>query len=314
MKEVARPAIRAPNRRRVSPWPPPMHAQDCGNLTSDLRVVRFGSVCARRSSGRNPVKEQSLGLPFDVEIEFPLRRRGRGGEHDVGGGRETGPDLPQGRGPYPSRACQDCHRPNQVAPFSLLTYEQARKRGSDLAHVTGERMMPPWPASSSFGGPFRDARVLTDDEIATLQSWVDAGCPEGDPKEAPRARTFSRTGHRRARPDPDDARTLPPGRHRQRRLPRLRAQDKFSRGSLDSRGRFSSRQSLGRAPYHRGRGYRRAGVAGRLDAADPGPVLQPGWFGDGVPISTSCRSGTRAPSPATVPTAPATCCPRGPTS
>ena len=87
--------------------------------------------------------------------------------------------------------CQDCHRPNQVAPFSLLTYEQARKRGSDLAHVTGERMMPPWPASSSFGGPFRDARVLTDDEITTLQSWVDAGCPEGDPKEAPAPRTFS---------------------------------------------------------------------------------------------------------------------------
>ena len=87
--------------------------------------------------------------------------------------------------------CQDCHRPNQVAPFSLLTYEQARKRASDLAHVTGERIMPPWPASSSFGGPFRDARVLTGDEIATLQSWVDSNCPEGDPKDAPEPRTFS---------------------------------------------------------------------------------------------------------------------------
>jgi len=43
--------------------------------------------------------------------------------------------------------CQDCHRPNQVAPFSLLTYEQARKRASDVAHVTSERIMPPWPAS-----------------------------------------------------------------------------------------------------------------------------------------------------------------------
>jgi hypothetical protein len=79
--------------------------------------------------------------------------------------------------------CQDCHRPSQVAPFSLLTYEQARKRASDLVHVTGERTMPPWPASSSFGGPFRDARVLTSDEIATLQSWADADCPEGDPKD-----------------------------------------------------------------------------------------------------------------------------------
>src|SRR5271155_4458164 len=87
--------------------------------------------------------------------------------------------------------CQDCHRPNQVAPFSLLTYEQARKRAADLAHVTSERIMPPWPASSSFGGPFRDARVLTGDEIALLQSWVDSNCPEGDPKDAPEPRTFS---------------------------------------------------------------------------------------------------------------------------
>ena len=90
--------------------------------------------------------------------------------------------------------CQDCHRPNQVAPFSLLTYEQARKRASDLAPVTGERIMPPWPASSSFGGPFRDARVLTAAEIATLQSWVDSNCPEGDPKDAPSRGRFRRTG------------------------------------------------------------------------------------------------------------------------
>ena len=89
------------------------------------------------------------------------------------------------------KSCQDCHRPNQVAPFSLLTYEQARKRASDLAHVTGERTMPPWPAASSFGGPFRDARVLADDEIATIQAWVEADCPEGDPNEAPAPRTFS---------------------------------------------------------------------------------------------------------------------------
>ena len=90
--------------------------------------------------------------------------------------------------------CQDCHRPNQVAPFALLTYDQARKRAADLAHVTSERTMPPWPASSSFGGPFRDARVLTDAEIATLEAWVDAKCPEGDLKDAPAPGRFRRTG------------------------------------------------------------------------------------------------------------------------
>lgn len=87
--------------------------------------------------------------------------------------------------------CQDCHRPGQVAPFSLLTYDQARRRATDLAHVTTERIMPPWPASSSYGGPFRDARVMTDDDIATLRAWVEAKCPEGNSSDAPAARTFS---------------------------------------------------------------------------------------------------------------------------
>ncbi len=87
--------------------------------------------------------------------------------------------------------CQDCHRPGQVAPFALSTYEQARKRGADIAHQTGERRMPPWPASTSRGGPFRDQRVLADGDIATLKAWADAGCPEGDAKDAPPAREFA---------------------------------------------------------------------------------------------------------------------------
>ena len=87
--------------------------------------------------------------------------------------------------------CQDCHRPGQVAPFSLLTYEQAKKRGSDLAHVTGEKIMPPWPATPKVGGPFRDQRILTDSEVATIAAWAEAGCPEGDPKDAPKPREFS---------------------------------------------------------------------------------------------------------------------------
>lgn len=86
--------------------------------------------------------------------------------------------------------CQDCHRPGQVAPFALLNYPQARKRGADLAAVTADRKMPPWHASSEEGGPFRDARVMSPDEIATLARWAEAGCPEGDPAESPAPRTW----------------------------------------------------------------------------------------------------------------------------
>jgi Copper type II ascorbate-dependent monooxygenase, C-terminal domain len=87
--------------------------------------------------------------------------------------------------------CQDCHRPGQVAPFSLLTYEQARKRASDIVTVTGQHKMPPWPASTKEGGPFCDARVLSEAQIATLSEWAEAGAPEGDPKDAPAPRAWT---------------------------------------------------------------------------------------------------------------------------
>ncbi len=92
--------------------------------------------------------------------------------------------------PILQKHCQECHRPGQVAPFSLLTYDQARKRAADLGIVTAEKRMPPWHASESEGGPFKDARVLTSGEMATIASWVEAGSPEGDPKDAPAPREF----------------------------------------------------------------------------------------------------------------------------
>ncbi len=88
------------------------------------------------------------------------------------------------------KQCQECHRPGQVAPFLLLTYDQARKRADDLAQVTHDRKMPPWPASNKEGGPFRDVRSLSEAEIATLAAWAKAGAPEGDPKDAPPALVF----------------------------------------------------------------------------------------------------------------------------
>ena len=87
--------------------------------------------------------------------------------------------------------CQDCHRPGQVAPFSLLSYEQARKRSSDIVTVTQDRVMPPWHASTSEGGPFVGARVLSDAEKKILAAWAEASCPEGDPSHEPPAKSWS---------------------------------------------------------------------------------------------------------------------------
>ncbi len=57
--------------------------------------------------------------------------------------------------------------------------------------MTDERSMPPWHASTTVGGPFQGARVLTDRELKTLADWADAGCPEGNPKDGPPAREWS---------------------------------------------------------------------------------------------------------------------------
>lgn len=87
--------------------------------------------------------------------------------------------------PILQKNCQECHRPGQVAPFALLDYAQARKRADDIATVTEEREMPPWHASTTEGGPFRGARVLSDHDLKTLADWAAAGAPEGNPKDAP---------------------------------------------------------------------------------------------------------------------------------
>jgi hypothetical protein len=87
--------------------------------------------------------------------------------------------------PILQKNCQECHRPGQVAPFSLLEFAHARKRADDIAMVTDQRTMPPWHASTTEGGPFRDARVLTERERKMLADWAEAGAPEGDPKDAP---------------------------------------------------------------------------------------------------------------------------------
>ncbi len=75
--------------------------------------------------------------------------------------------------------CQECHRRGQVGPFSLETYEQARKRAADIAAVAEDRAMPPWKASPHFGVKFKDARVLSEKDIATIVAWSEAGTRKG---------------------------------------------------------------------------------------------------------------------------------------
>lgn len=86
--------------------------------------------------------------------------------------------------------CQDCHRPGQIGPFPLLTYEDTQGWGPMIREVVTDRRMPPWHAAPSHHRFVNDAR-LTEDEVGLVQAWADAGCPVGDLQDAPPPRTFT---------------------------------------------------------------------------------------------------------------------------
>lgn len=87
--------------------------------------------------------------------------------------------------------CQTCHRPGEVAPMSLMTYEQARPWAAGIKKATQAKSMPPWFAEPGHATYTNEAeKVLSPSEIATLAAWADGGAPAGDPASAPPARVF----------------------------------------------------------------------------------------------------------------------------
>ena len=87
--------------------------------------------------------------------------------------------------PILQKRCQSCHRPDQNAPFALLTYEDAAKHAGMLKEVTTQRRMPPWHIDARFGHIANDKR-LSREEIDTLTAWVDGGKARGDDKDMPK--------------------------------------------------------------------------------------------------------------------------------
>jgi mono/diheme cytochrome c family protein len=101
--------------------------------------------------------------------------------------------------PIFQRSCVRCHRPDSIAPMSLMTYQEVRpwaraiKQRTQLAYVPGMRgVMPPWLLERNIGiqAIQQDLR-LTDDEIATIAKWVDSGAPEGNAADLPPAIKFA---------------------------------------------------------------------------------------------------------------------------
>jgi mono/diheme cytochrome c family protein len=95
--------------------------------------------------------------------------------------------------------CTTCHRPGEIAPMSLLTYKDARPWARSIGNAVKTGTMPPWHADPAIGH-FSNERRLTDVQKNTIARWVEAGAPEGDPKDLPAAPQYVQ-GWRIGKPD-----------------------------------------------------------------------------------------------------------------
>lgn len=94
------------------------------------------------------------------------------------------PTFTRDAAPILQRNCQECHRPGEIGPFSLITYEQTRPWAKAIKAAVLEKKMPPWFADPHYG-KFSNDRSLSQQEIDTLVNWVDGGAPKGDPQAMP---------------------------------------------------------------------------------------------------------------------------------
>ena len=98
--------------------------------------------------------------------------------------------------PILQRSCQNCHRPNSLAPMSLLTYEEARPYAAAIKRRTSIRSkqgtMPPWYIEKDIGiQHYKNDISLSDEEVAKIAAWADNGAPRGNPADMPAPLKFA---------------------------------------------------------------------------------------------------------------------------
>ena len=106
------------------------------------------------------------------------------------GAASDDPTFSRDIAPILQRSCQKCHRPQALAPMSLISYAEVRPWARAIKHRTGlgsrPGVMPPWYIEKDVGiQRFKDDWSLSADEIATIARWADRGAPEGDPADMP---------------------------------------------------------------------------------------------------------------------------------
>src|SRR5437870_13001644 len=98
--------------------------------------------------------------------------------------------------PILQRSCENCHRPDGVAPMPLVSYEDVRpwaraiKQRTSVGPKAG--VMPPWYLEKNIGiQKFHNDPSLSDDEIAMIGKWADSGAPRGNPADMPPPKVYA---------------------------------------------------------------------------------------------------------------------------
>ena len=106
-------------------------------------------------------------------------------------GAAAAPTFAKDIAPIFQAKCEACHRPDSIAPMSLMTYQQARPWARSIKARVAEHQMPPFQIDRTVGvTKFKNDESLSDAELNTIVKWVDAGAPQGDPKDMPPAREW----------------------------------------------------------------------------------------------------------------------------
>src|ERR1043166_9574224 len=88
--------------------------------------------------------------------------------------------------PILQQKCQTCHRTGQMAPMSLVTYEQTRPWAKAIKEQVLTRTMPPWHIDKTVGiQQFQNDFSLSDQQIRTIARWADSGAPLGNAADMP---------------------------------------------------------------------------------------------------------------------------------
>jgi hypothetical protein len=102
----------------------------------------------------------------------------------VGSASAQTPTFSKDVAPIVFTKCAGCHRPGEVAPMSLTSFKEVRPWAGAIREKVASRVMPPWHADRAYGS-FRNNPSLSQAEIDTIVGWVNAGAPEGNPKDTP---------------------------------------------------------------------------------------------------------------------------------